>query len=746
MRPFARICVLSFLPVSISLGCALGAMQGVSLPYEETFDTTIPPALPPGWRSSTQRTPGVPDFTCVTSSPSSVPNAVLASNATVEQWLDTPLIDCSSGKPDRIRFLVRRSSTFAARCVVEASVDGGTTFVHVVGDAPALGSGSSYVQADLPLPLALEGCREVVVRFHILPDAAGTTGTFRIDDVRITVALPEVPAGAVVVNEIQYQPASNEPEWIELYNTGPQAVDLKGWTLSDASESTSHRLTNHTSVLEAEGYTVVVADSSSFRAFFPAEHIKIFQPDGFPSLNNTGDRVLLRDHYGRCMDSVWYRQEWGGGAGITLERIDPLRPALDGRLWGSCLESSRGTPGRINSIVIRENDLRAGTVSVVSAALPESALLRLVVYNPGRQPSGNFSVRLYCAPGSDSVVSDARVVASALVTWMISPGDSLAVDLVWSQPRPGNTLILAEIVWPGDQRPENNRRVSAIMLPIPRGMIRVNEIMASPIGGTAEYVELINCGTAEVDLSGCWISDRPLLSGSVNRWPVTVSSHRLRPGEFHVVAGDSTVLRWPGCNPQQCSVVNRTGLGLNNEGDCVVVYAPDGSMVDSVAYLVSWHSANVPDPAGRSMERYHPHLSGNDPNNWGTSVHGSGGTPGQVNSIAVAVLPGDASLSCMPDPFSPDADGRDDVTVIRYRLPLRSALVRIKVFDLRGRCVRDLINTAPAGAAGEVVWDGYDNNRQPLRTGIYILYVEAIDGQGGNIVTAKKAVVLARRL
>jgi hypothetical protein len=192
--------------------------------------------------------------------------------------------------------------------------------------------------------------------------------------------------------------------------------------------------------------------------------------------------------------------------------------------------------------------------------------------------------------------------------------------------------------------------------------------------------------------------------------------------------------------------VNTTGLGLNNEDDLVVLHGPDGSVLDSVPYASSWHSANIPDPAGRSLEKYLPQLNGSDSHSWGTCVHPSGGTPGQKNSIAVVELQREAALTCAPDPFSPDGDGFDDVTVVRYRLPLRSALVRLRVYDIRGRCVRDILNTDPAGSTGEAVWDGFDNDRRPLRMGIYILFLEAIDGQGGMIVAAKKAVVVARKL
>jgi len=114
----------------------------------------------------------------------------MATNATVEQWLATPPIDCRSGTPGRLTFYVRRSSTFGARCIVEASLDGGAPFSLTIGDAPGPGSSSSYVPADLPLPETLAGQPAVVLRWRILAESTGATGTFRMDDVRISAVRP----------------------------------------------------------------------------------------------------------------------------------------------------------------------------------------------------------------------------------------------------------------------------------------------------------------------------------------------------------------------------------------------------------------------------------------------------------------------------------------------------------------------------------------------------------------------------
>ena len=121
-------------------------------------------------------------------------------------------------------------------------------------------------------------------------------------------------------------------------------------------------------------------------------------------------------------------------------------------------------------------------------------------------------------------------------------------------------------------------------------------------------------------------------------------------------------------------VASRSGLGLNNDGDTVLLYGADSVLIDSVVYNAGWHSANVPDPAGRSLERYHPQLAGTDPRNWGTCVDPSGQRRGERTASLLSALPSDATLVCAPDPFSPDADGHEDATVVRYRLPLRSSL------------------------------------------------------------------------
>ena len=88
----------------------------------------------------------------------------------------------------------------------------------------------------------------------------------------------------------------------------------------------------------------------------------------------------------------------------------------------------------------------------------------------------------------------------------------------------------------------------------------------------------------------------------------------------------------------------------------------------------------------------------------------------------------------------------EDFTAISFELPFASAVVRLRVFDIKGRLVRLIAAGEPAGSCGKFIWDGYDDHRQRLPVGIYIVFLEAIDGASGNGSCAKGLAVIAARL
>ncbi len=294
--------------------------------------------------------------------------------------------------------------------------------------------------------------------------------------------------------------------------------------------------------------------------------------------------------------------------------------------------------------------------------------------------------------------------------------------------------------------------VVAAWAQIAKRTVVINEIMYDPLAGQNEWVEFFHRSSAPVDITRWKFTDRPTASGSVNSFTITTQSRIVQPGDFIVVAAESTILsQFPKLRSSSPSVhlfiLNRSsGLSFNNDGDDIILRDPTGQAIDSVSYSPNWHHPDVTDTKGRSLERISPNGDSNDARNWSTSAVSAGGSPGQSNSIFIPSPQGNASIVISPNPFSPDGDGFEDFCIIRYNLPSSTSLIHISIFDIKGRLVRMLANSEFSGPQGEIVWNGLDDDKQRVRIGPYIIFLEAIDSQGGTVATARAVAVVATKL
>ena len=193
-------------------------------------------------------------------------------------------------------------------------------------------------------------------------------------------------------------------------------------------------------------------------------------------------------------------------------------------------------------------------------------------------------------------------------------------------------------------------------------------------------------------------------------------------------------------------IVKRALLSLNNGGDDIILSDPARTSIDSVHYYPDWHNPDVENVSGRSLERINPNLASNDERNWSTSAAPRGGTPGRQNSLYTVTVPGTASLSFSPNPFSPDGDGVEDVTIISYKLPALTDVLRVRIYDASGRLIKTLADSEPGGSHGQLIWSGYTDRNERARMGIYIVLLEALDGSGGEVQTVKGVVVVAAKM
>jgi len=163
--------------------------------------------------------------------------------------------------------------------------------------------------------------------------------------------------------------------------------------------------------------------------------------------------------------------------------------------------------------------------------------------------------------------------------------------------------------------------------PVERYAVLITEVMADPsptVGLPAvEFLELRNVGRQTVDL---------------DRWRVADAAGSALISGTLLLAPDSQVVVCPRTQAAELQRFGRTvGVAsfpsLDNDGETLVLLAPDGRTMHAVTYQKSWYGNTLKAEGGWSLEMIDPGLPCAGPANWSASQSPSGGTPGHRNSI-----------------------------------------------------------------------------------------------------------------
>jgi len=275
------------------------------------------------------------------------------------------------------------------------------------------------------------------------------------------------------------------------------------------------------------------------------------------------------------------------------------------------------------------------------------------------------------------------------------------------------------------------------------GDVIISEIMFDPSDLNCEFIELINKSGNDIEIGGWNLVDR-------NNDPLTImnDSYIFDEDGYFVVAADSSILLnydWLK-NNEKINILNTSSLVLTNVGKQIYLTDIYNSIIDSIHYQDSWHNGALMQTKNISLEVINTDIDRNNSDNWSSSVHGLGATPGIKNSINIENLVSSAKIEINPNPFSPDNDGFEDFTIINYNLSQPISQIKLRIFDSKGRYRRTIVNGAPSGSNGSIIFDGLDDNGNPLKIGIYIVLLEAVNNNNSVVDVVKDVVVVARKL
>ena len=540
--------------------------------------------------------------------------------------------------------------------------------------------------------------------------------------------------GDVIITEFFADPTPviglPEVEFVEIFNKTGKVFHLEGWTISDGS---SNGTIGDFWLLP--GSYIVLTANANIGLFTNVAGVT-----SFPSLNNAGDQLILKDNFGVKLDQLIYTDDWyqdinKKNGGYSLERINLNDPCSNFDNWSASNDPSGGSPGTINSIFSAAPDQQ------------NPNLLSLIALSP------NF-LEVYFSEGMDS---------SSLVNTQINTSPNLSIQETFIQNVNDNPNGPPQLIIQFNENflPSTNYQIQLgpvsdcwqndttligqFTLPEQAiaGDVVINEILANPLNGGQDFIELYNRSSKVIDLKDWQIAN--FYNDTISNLK-TISNHFiLEPNSYVAISEDTSFLleNYPASVSGRMIEMDMPSYNIDS-GTVYLFY--NSEQIDRVSYQEDWQFSLLDDFDGVSLERILPDGPSNQASNWHSAAESIGfATPGRVNSQYQYVGTSE-SISLQKDVFSPDQDGFEDVLVVNYAFEQSGLLAKARIFDDFGREVKVLFSNELLGTKGFFTWDGVNADQAKATIGIYVLLMEVFSTDGSVILAKKIAFTLAGKL
>jgi hypothetical protein len=537
--------------------------------------------------------------------------------------------------------------------------------------------------------------------------------------------------GDVIINEFFPDPTPviglPEVEFIEIFNKSNKIFNLNEWKIGDAS---SDGTISGSWLLPGE-YKVLTA-TANIPLYTSTTAVGV---TSFPSLNNAGDDVVLKDNFGQIIDKIsytddWYRDEIKQDGGYSLELINPNDPCSDSDNWMASTWILGGTPGSVNSVYSNIPDTMAPSISLALALAPNFLELQfdegmdssslanaLFSFNPNLTIQNTFIQGSY--PKGLTIQFNENLFGSQLYSFTLGP----ISDCWLNSTEQNGTFIL----------PETAQKADVI----------INEILQNPLTGGQDWIELYNNSDKVINLKDWQLANFD--NDTISNFKTIFENYLLHPNDYVVLGKDSTFVKqnYPFSIPGKFLFCE---LPSYNNDSGTVYLINNFEIIDKVSYLDEWHFDLLDNTDGVSLERIDPNGSSDSKFNWHSAAEDVGfATPGRKNSqYRPAVSNGEITFT--EDIFSPDNDGYQDILQVTYNLTNSGLLGKAQIFDDRGRLVRSIFTNELVGSSGTFSWDGTTDQQVKASIGVYVLVFEAFSTDGGVFFAKQKAFTLAGKL
>ncbi|HWV65084.1 lamin tail domain-containing protein, partial [Chitinophaga sp.] len=515
---------------------------------------------------------------------------------------------------------------------------------------------------------------------------------------------------SVVIHEIMPKPSPvvglPPYEYIELRNISAAPVQLNNWRL--AVNKREVLLPDY--LLQPDSLLLLCAPAAVNSYNLP----NIRGIDRFPAVADDSALIVLYDASRKVIHAVDYHQGWYAGGktskgGTSLEMINTAFPCSGKVNWIASTAPAGGTPGTANAAA--GNAIDAGKPDLLFAALTDSMHVLL-----------QFSRTLDSAVAADPMhyqLSGSIHVTACRVTPPLFNCVELQLEAA-IQPKEIYTVNATGL-------PDCNGAVSNVYNSVTLGIpqppaindLLINEVLFYPPAGIPEFIELYNAGGKVVNVDELRLCARSA-GGRLGVFKkMNTGGRLLMPGQLLALTTNKELL----CGYYSChspgSIQEISSLpSMPLAGGDVVLLRADSMVIDELPYSSGQHFPLASDLQGISLERLEYGLPASDGANWHSAAAAAGyATPGWLNSQRRENAGDSLDIVLLPEVFSPDHDGTDDITKLSWRLPGPGFVGNITVYNLHGKPVKYLARNMLMGNTGYLPWDGIGENAVVLPPG-----------------------------
>lgn len=547
-----------------------------------------------------------------------------------------------------------------------------------------------------------------------------------------TIGYHEPARNSIVITEFMSDPDPSmglpNSEYLELFNSTPFDINLKDWQIT--VNQTTGTLPNYT--IPSQDYAILcpLANLGQFATN------KKLAPSRWPAITNAGTSIILTSNQGTVIDAltfdlaVWSDQSFKEEGGWSFEIIDIANRCADHTNWSYSGNLIGGTPSEANSNQADNPDQTPPAIQNIQINPDQSLKIQFTEPVAIDQLSESNQITINGRPEQVIIAQFDQIFNKQItIAFDEKPGMGIIyqIDDMQITDLAGNSLaydVMARYGIPEDPEP---------------GDAVVNEIMFNTAGEAPDFIEVFNPSQKILLLSQISIGK---MSDGVIKSLTPLSNHNrlFFPNDYVVATPDSLkMVSNYNCAEEKWVVGTTSFPPLSDDGECLVLAKTNGEPLESFCFDPEMHHPLLKNPDGISLERIDPRQPANNRGNWQTASASSGyATPTAVNSQYKPLdLEQDNTLSLSPAYFTPDGDGVDDYLMIQYRTEAPGWSATIRIYGATGHMVKTVANNEIMGMEGFWLWNGLDDNNQPVNRGNYIVLLRMFNQEGQQKVIKK---------